>query len=187
MVRRYVGLIGVAALLSCSDTSEGQAVSNLAGFEETSSVSESPSPADPLFAIIGQLTARAIKEEDESSLKISSENNVSASDSYRYIADRIEIDRGDFDQDGDVDAAVTIYTCEEVNCHPTTISTRIAFISLDNGHYKLKLYRRFNLRAKINNLWAQDGVEVEVNEYGPDDPSCCPTNKSQTIIMFPDK
>jgi hypothetical protein len=187
MARRYVGLIALTALFACSDTSDGQTIRELGVVEETSSSLKPPSISDSLFAIVGQLATRATNEENELSLQQAIESNGSTSESYQYVADRIVIDRRDFEQDGKLDAIVTIYACEAINCHSTTRSTRIALIQAESDYFTIQYYKRFDLDARISNLWAAGGIEVENTEYGANDPSCCPTKLSKTFIMFSDK
>jgi len=145
-------------------------------------VQQPPEASDPLYVLVGELASRAVAEENAASERDARSAGEPVADAYRYRADQIEIHRGDFDTDNDVDALVVIYTCEETNCHTTTRSTTVAHLAADRTDYQLGHHRRYNLRAEITNLWAMDGIELKLTEYGPDDPTCCPTRESTITI-----
>ena len=114
----------------------------------------------------------------------STQRREPASEAYRYKADEIRIDRGDFDIDGDDDALVTIYTCEETNCHSSTRATRITHLVSAGTGLRIGHSKRYTLRAQVTDLWGTDGIEVEATDYGPNDPSCCPTKVTKTTIRI---
>lgn len=158
-------MLGITILAACGDATQGQAAG-----------------PDPLFVLVGELTTKAVAEENQSSVIETTERGEDSSDAYRFKADEIRVDRGDFDTDGDDDAVVTIYTCEASNCHSSTRATRIAHLVSAGGGFRVGNNKRYTLRAEITDLWGVNGIEIKATDYGPNDPSCCPTRVTTSTI-----
>lgn len=182
MFRKCAWLVAVTTLAACGEASEGQAATTVLALPSSPTASQPSSHVESLFRTVGELTARAVAEENAISVRETTARGEPASDAYVYHADDIRIDRGDFDTDGDDDAVVTIYTCEQSNCHSSTRATRIAHLILTSGAYRLGYYERHTLRAEITDLWGVEGIEIQVTDYGPNDPGCCPSQIIKRII-----
>ena len=97
-------------------------------------------------------------------------------DAYTYALSQKDVIYADINKDGKKDAIVSLYYCEELNCHNTTGSFEVAtFLATGKNQYKKgDVY----LVGLTGNVKVVNGI-IHVTEvsYADSDPSCCPSKK----------
>ncbi len=111
--------------------------------------------------------------------------NDDSDSAYRYKMVSKIIKPADLNKDGINDQIVLMNYCERSNCHPTTSSTEIAvFIGTKSGNYKYSDSISFNIGANITSIQPNGRINLIVDGYGDNDPSCCPSAKSKRSYTF---
>lgn len=96
-------------------------------------------------------------------------------DAYTYALSQKDIIYADINKDGKKDAIVSLYYCEELNCHNTTSFEVATFLTTGKNQYKKgDVY----LVGLSGNVKVVNGI-IYVTEvsYADSDPSCCPSKK----------
>ncbi|WP_461343604.1 hypothetical protein [Brevundimonas sp. GN22] len=180
------GAIGLALLIVACDTngsSSATAASPVGPMEEPEITPATTS--ETLLSAVARLNDLAVRKENEISASQTAQYGEPSSEAYKHQVDQIEIYRRDLDGNGISDAVAVIYACEEQNCHSTTRSTHIGLLYANANSFEVAHFERYDLRAKIVDLWGADGLVVEAKDYGPNDPSCCPSLVKRSVIKLP--
>lgn len=102
---------------------------------------------------------------------------------YRFAISEVRTKRADVNGDGAMDLVVLLAMCERMACHPTTQGSTVAVIFRDGDTAVASYPKTLGGDAVI--VSAGVGfVSVRTMEFGPNDPSCCPSKPRIRRLLF---
>lgn len=102
---------------------------------------------------------------------------------FRYAVTNKNIFYSDLDEDGDFDAIVEIFFCEESSCHPTTNWSELVVYLRNENSYAFAASKGFSLFGKINSI-KDNKIQIDIYGLDEDDPQCCPLLKSKEVYKL---
>ena len=96
---------------------------------------------------------------------------------YEYdLLGKINIIKKDLNNDGYEDYFVETTFCEKISCHNTT-NTYVYFVFTTDKNNKINFVTQLEipLAASVENISEEGVISIESQEYGDDDPTCCPS------------
>ena len=98
-------------------------------------------------------------------------------DYYKYgLLGKTNIIKKDLNNDGYEDYFVETSFCEKISCHNTT-NTYVYFVFTTDKNNKINFVTQLEipLAASVENISEEGVISIESQEYGDDDPTCCPS------------
>jgi hypothetical protein len=122
---------------------------------------------------------KSISDYSSRTIKVLNKNDTN----FKFKVENKNIFYDDLDNDGDFDAVVEIFFCEESNCHPTTSWSELIVYLRNNDNYSYVASKGFSLFGKINSI-KNGKIYIDVYGLDEDDPQCCPQIKNKEIYKL---